>query len=100
MTFMILSNTILLNLRGESAARSKGGEAAHVRAIRRGLLKAGGEALIRLLHAALTAACQSCSIPPDRSGLAGKGKRIGRTEITIGVFQCSEGRVRRPPVPR
>ncbi|KAG0716601.1 LINE-1 reverse transcriptase [Chionoecetes opilio] len=49
----------------EAVAKLKGGKAADVCNISAELLKAGGEAMIRGLHAVLTAVWQSGTIPPD-----------------------------------
>ncbi|KAG0723224.1 putative protein in type-1 retrotransposable element R1DM [Chionoecetes opilio] len=65
----------------EAVAKLKGGKAAGVCNISAELLKAGGEAMIRGLHAVLTAVWQSGTIPPDwKRGLVvpiwkGKGDR-------------------------
>ncbi|KAG0723665.1 Dipeptidase 3 [Chionoecetes opilio] len=65
----------------EAVAKLSGGKAAGVCNISAGLLKAGGEAMIRGLHAVLTAVWQSGTIPPDwKRGLVvpiwkGKGDR-------------------------
>ncbi|KAG0723026.1 LINE-1 retrotransposable element ORF2 protein [Chionoecetes opilio] len=65
----------------EAVAKLRGGKAAGVCNISAELLKAGGEAMIRGLHAALTAVWQSGTIPPDwKRGLVvpiwkGKGDR-------------------------
>ncbi|MEL6802745.1 MAG: reverse transcriptase domain-containing protein, partial [Bacteroidota bacterium] len=65
----------------EAVARLRGGKAAGVCSISAELLKAGGEAVTRGLHAVLTAVWQSGTIPPDwKRGLVvpiwkGKGDR-------------------------
>ncbi|KAG0711023.1 Iron-sulfur protein NUBPL [Chionoecetes opilio] len=65
----------------EAVAKLRGGKAAGVCNISAELLKAGGEAMIRGLHAVLTAVWQSGTIPPDwKRGLVvpiwkGKGDR-------------------------
>ncbi|KAG0730189.1 Transposon TX1 uncharacterized protein [Chionoecetes opilio] len=65
----------------EAVAKLKGGKAAGVCKISVELLKAGGEAMIRRLHAVLTAVWKSGTIPPDwKRGLVvpiwkGKGDR-------------------------
>ncbi|KAG0720355.1 Protein lin-10 [Chionoecetes opilio] len=65
----------------EAVAKLRGGKAAGVCNISAELLKAGGEAMIRGLHAVLTAVWQSSTIPPDwKRGLVvpiwkGKGDR-------------------------
>ncbi|KAG0728096.1 putative protein in type-1 retrotransposable element R1DM [Chionoecetes opilio] len=65
----------------EAVAKLRGGKASGVCNISAELLKAGGEAIIRGLHAVLTAVWQSGTIPPDwKRGLVvpiwkGKGDR-------------------------
>ena len=49
----------------EAVAKLRGGKAAGVCNISAELLKAGGEAMIRGLHAVLTAVWHSGTIPPD-----------------------------------
>ena len=65
----------------EAVAKLRGGKAAGICNISAELLKAGGEAMIRGLHAVLTAVWHSGTIPPDwKKGLVvpiwkGKGDR-------------------------
>ena len=49
----------------EAVAKLRGGKAAGICNISAELLKAGGEAMIRGLHAVLTAVWHSGTIPPD-----------------------------------
>ena len=73
-----------------AVAKLKGGRAVGVCGIAGELLKAGGEDMIRGLHAVLTAVWQTGTIPPDwKKGLIvpilkGKGG-TGRTATTTGV---------------
>ena len=49
----------------EAVAKLRDGKAAGIRNISAELLKAGGEAMIRGLHAVLTAVWHSCTIPTN-----------------------------------
>ena len=66
----------------EVMCKLRGGKAASICNISAELLKAGGEAMIRGLHAILTAIWHSGTIPPDwkrGSSLSGKAKGTVRT---------------------
>ena len=71
----------------EAVAKLRGGKAAGICNISAELLKAGGEATIRGLHAVLTTVWLSSTIPPDWkrgwSSLSGREKGTIKIATTI-----------------